>query len=426
MFVCFFTFGCKVNQYETELLRQSFEKRGDIAVKSIPEADICVINTCTVTAQSDLKLRQLVHKIRRENPSAILALCGCYPQAFGDNLGADMVLGSGNKQQLADLVERYLETRTKIVEIEDAGAQYPPLEKLTEASRKTRGIIKIQDGCDRFCSYCIIPYARGRSRSKPLSEIEAEAKILAEAGHKELVVVGINLSDYGKGTEYNLADATEAAARSGAARVRLGSLEPEELSEDIIDRLAKLPNICPHFHIALQSGCDKTLREMRRKYDKENYFTLVSHLREKFPKCAITTDIMVGFPGETDDDFAESLKTVKAISFADAHIFSYSPRKGTPAAKRTDQIDSKIKEERAHIMAEAVKSSADDYRRSLIGTVQQVLFEREKSPDYHQGHAANYQVVKVKRFSDTLFRELREVRITSVDGDCLLGEIVQR
>lgn len=424
MFVSFFTFGCKVNQYETELTRQSFEKRGHTAVRGISDADVCVINSCTVTSQSDLKLRQLVNRIRRENPSAVLALCGCYPQAFGDTLDADIVIGSENKQGLVELVEKYVETRLRIVEIDGGGTEYPTLEQLTEASQKTRGVIKIQDGCDRFCSYCIIPYARGRSRSKPLNEIEAEAKTLAQSGHKEIVIVGINLSDYGKGTEFDLADAVEAVAKSGTARIRLGSLEPEELSTDIIDRLAMIPNLCPHFHIALQSGSDKTLREMRRKYDKSEYFTLVERIRERFPNCAITTDIMVGFPGESEADFADSLETIKLIGFADAHVFPYSPREGTPAAKRTDQVS--CKEHRARLMSEAIKESADAYRRSLVGSVQQVLFEREKSPDFHQGHSANYQIVKVMRFTETLFRELRDVLITDVDDNCLIGEIIQR
>lgn len=424
MKIWFYTFGCKVNQYETELLRQSFVQRDNTVARSIAEADICVINTCTVTSQADLKLRQLIHKVRRENPLAVLALCGCYPQAFGGEIDADIVVGSDNKQRLPEAVEKYVETRLKIVDIVSSTTEYPTLEKLASAGRKTRGIIKIQDGCDRFCSYCIIPYARGRSRSKPLAEIEAEAKTLAEAGHRELVVVGINLSDYGKGTDHDLADAVEAVARSGAARVRLGSLEPEELTEDIIARLSKIPSLCPHFHLALQSGCDKTLHEMRRKYDKAYYFTIVDLLRKHFPGCAITTDIMVGFPGESDEDFNESLDAVKAIGFADAHVFPYSPREGTPAAKRTDQIADKAK--RAAIMSKAVAESSEKYRKTLVGTIQTVLFEREKSPDFHQGHSGNYQLVKVKRFTDTLFRELRDVLITGIDGECLIGEIVQR
>lgn len=430
MFIWYYTFGCKVNQYETELLRQSFERRGGIAVKSMTDADVCVINSCTVTAQSDLKLRQLIHKIDRENPRAIIALCGCYPQAFGNSAETlpevDVIVGSSNKVRLPELVEKYVETRVRIVEIGVETSEYPTLEALTAGSKKTRGIIKIQDGCDRFCSYCIIPYARGRSRSKSISDIVTESIALVAAGHKELVVVGINLSDYGKGTEYDLADAIEAVCKSGAERVRIGSLEPEELTESIIDRLAILPTLCPHFHIALQSGCNKTQKEMRRKYDKSEYFTLVNRMRERFPNCAITTDIMVGFPGERDEDFEESLEFVKLISFADAHIFPYSPREGTLAAKRTDQVPSNIKEQRAHIMAQAVAESKKAYQQSLVGSIQQVLFEREKSPDFHQGHSGNYQIVKVKRFTGSLFRQIHNVKITDISDDCLIGEIIHR
>ena len=430
MRVWFYTFGCKVNQYETELLRQSFESRGWLSAVNFASADVCVINSCTVTSQSDLKLRQLVHRIRRENPTTIIALCGCYPQAFPDCAEtlpeADIIVGSGNKQSLPSAVENYVKSRLKIADIQDIGRDYPASESLSAIAKKTRAVIKIQDGCDRFCSYCIIPYARGRSRSKTLDQIRQEAKTLAAAGHKELIAVGINLSDYGKNTEYDLADAVKAISLSGAARIRLGSLEPEELSESIINRLAEIPNLCPHFHLALQSGCDKTLREMRRKYDRSSYSEIVRLLRNRFPGCAVTTDIMVGFPGESDRDFSESHEFVKSIAFADAHIFPYSIREGTPAAKRTDQIPEPIKEIRAKMMSEAVGISKTAYSKSLVGSVQQVLFEKEKAPDFHQGHSSNYQVVKVKRFTDTLFREMRDVRIISAERGYLLGEIVQR
>ena len=430
MNVWFYTFGCKVNQYETELLKQSFEKRGHSAVLSSGSADVCVINTCTVTAQSDIKLRQLIRRLRRENPAAVIALCGCHPQAHGESSEAaqeaDVIAGTENKQRLPELVESFVESGCKTVEILPTRRDYPESEELIHGSRKTRGIIKIQDGCDRFCSYCIIPYARGRSRSKPLEAISSEAKTLVEAGHKEIVAVGINLSDYGKGTGVNIADAVEAILNSGAVRVRLGSLEPEELTEDIIDRLAGLRGLCPHFHLALQSGCNKTLREMRRKYTAERYRELVEHLRKRFPNCSVTTDIMVGFPGETDEDFNESLGFVKEIAFADGHIFPFSPRIGTPAASRSDQVPEEIKAKRAQIMARAVEESRDSYLDSLVGQELQVIFEREKSPDFHQGHSEGYQLVKVKHFTDTLFRELRSVKIISAENGCLFGEIVQR
>ena len=430
MKVCYFTFGCKVNQYETELLRRDFESHGDITVFEPSEAGLFMINTCTVTAESDRKLKKLIHRLKRENPSAIVALCGCYPQAYPKDAeafsGADIAVGTANKMKLRELVGKYVENRGRAVEISVEKPLYPADEAVFGYSGKTRAILKIQDGCDRFCSYCIIPYARGRSRSKPLDAIEAEARRLVEAGHREIVAVGINLSDYGKGIGADLADAVGAISRSGVERIRLGSLEADEFGDGTVERLAEYRALCPHFHLSLQSGCDKTLREMRRKYDKERYFTLVKRLRELFPACAITTDIMVGFPGETDVDFAESLDTVKQIAFADAHVFPYSPREGTLAAKRADQVPQSIKDDRAAIMAEAVKISRREYLSSLVGSIQEVLFEREKSPDFHQGHSANYAVVKVRSFTGTLFREIKSVRITAVDGDSLIGEIVQR
>ena len=427
--VAYYTFGCKVNQYETELIRQSFEKNGFKTAEQGSNADIIVINTCTVTVQSDLKLRKLLHRLRRENKSAVIAVCGCFAEVVADPLSelpeADIVVGNADKSRLPDIVTRFFEQKAPIFEKTPENRDYPE-EEVTAFSKKTRGIIKIQDGCDRFCSYCIIPYARGRSRFKPLEKIKEEAEALVRSGHKELVVVGINLSDYGKGGDLNLSDAVKAVCESGAERVRLGSLEPELLSRDIIERLEKNKNLCPHFHLALQSGCDKTLKEMRRKYDKAEYFTIVSSLRKHFPGCAITTDIMVGFPGESDEDFAESLEFVKQIAFADAHIFPYSPRKGTPAALRSDQVPGSIKERRAKAMSETVSESRKGYLSGLVGSTVEVLFEKEKSPEFHQGHSRNYCVVKVKRFTDTLFRQTENVVITDSDGESLFGEIIQR
>ncbi len=427
MRVYFHTLGCKVNQYETELLRQKIIESGHTVSESPSAADALIVNSCTVTAQSDKKVRQLLRRLRRENPFGVIALCGCLPQAPGfeaDEIPeADIICGNENKQRLPKLLEEYMKNAERAVEIPPLQRRYPD-ESLEAFPDKTRAIIKVQDGCDMFCSYCVIPHTRGRSRSKTPDKIFDEAKGLVEAGHRELVVVGINLSDYGNGTEFNLADAVEAVCKSGAQRVRLGSLEPEELTGEIISRLALFENLCPHFHLALQSGCDKTLREMRRRYDKAYYFTLVNTLREAFPGCAITTDIMVGFPGETESDFLESLEFVKQIAFTDAHVFPFSPREGTPAAARTDLVPANIAEKRARLMSEAVKECGDEFRRSMVGSIQKVLFEREKSPDFHQGHTANYQVVKVKCFTDTLFREMRDVKITGLDDEYLTGEII--
>ncbi len=429
MFVYYHTFGCKVNQYETENICEAMELGGFETVKSIELADIYIINSCTVTAQADLKLRQLVHKIRRINKCGIIAVCGCYTQMLKDAKRilpeVDIFVGTSNKTRIPSLVAKHIENKNTIEAINEhfKGELIEPMFN-TGNHDKTRAIIKIQDGCDRFCSYCIIPYARGRIRSKSLDDIEKEAKALSQK-HDELVLVGINLSCYGQDLgDINLADAIEVVCRtSGAKRVRLGSLEPELLTEEIIVRLAKCDSLCPHFHLSLQSGCDRTLKEMRRKYDKSEYFTLVSSLRVHFPGCAITTDIMVGFPGETEEDFIQSLEFVKKIGFAQAHVFPYSVREGTFASKRSDQIPSKVKEARAKMMAEAAKISENQFLASLVGTTQEVLFERERSEDYHQGHTRNYVLVKVKHFTDSMWRKTADVKITSYENGYLIGEI---
>ncbi|MBQ8396142.1 MAG: MiaB/RimO family radical SAM methylthiotransferase, partial [Oscillospiraceae bacterium] len=309
MHIHYHTFGCKVNQYETENIRQAMEADGHTSVNNLEEADVCIINTCTVTHEADRKLIQLVNRIKRVNPKAIIVMCGCYSQINENaNQLADIVVGTSNKSRIPQLVAEYNSQKTAEVLPHYKGEHFETMANIGSA-RKTRAVIKIQDGCDRFCTYCIIPYARGRARSKPINEIEAEAKALVKAGHKELDLVGINLSCYGHDLGLNLADAVERVCKtSGAERVRLGSLEAELISEEIIKRLSELDNFCPHFHLSLHSGCDKTLREMGRKYDKAEYFTIVNNIRKYFPDCAITTDIMVGFPGETDDDFSESLE----------------------------------------------------------------------------------------------------------------------
>ncbi len=430
MFVYYHTFGCKVNQYETDNIRFAMERLGYGTVTDISSAEVFIINSCTVTSQADLKLRQLVHKIRRIKQDGVIVVCGCYSQVIKEHdkvlPEADVFVGTSNKTEVPSLLEDFLKNKKTIIAV-DEHYKGETIEPMTNCANKnkTRAIIKIQDGCDRFCSYCIIPFARGRIRSKPLKEIEAEAKELAKA-HDELVLVGINLSCYGQDLgEINIADAVETVCgTSGAKRIRLGSLEPELLTEDIIARLAKCETLCPHFHLSLQSGCDKTLVEMRRKYDKQEYLTLVTALRKHFEGCAITTDVMVGFPGESDKDFEESVEFVKKIGFAQAHVFPYSKREGTVAAKRNDQIPSHTKEMRAKLMADATSESEQAFLRGLVGSVQEVLFERERNDEYHKGHTKNYVLVKVKRFTDSMWRKTAFVKITDVKDGYVLGEII--
>lgn len=424
MHIHYHTFGCKVNQYETENIRQAMELLGHTSVNKPEEADVCIINTCTVTHEADRKLIQHINKIKRVNPEAIIVMCGCYSQVNENAKAlADIIVGTSNKSRIPQLVSEYKSQKMTEVLPHYKGEAFESMANFGSI-RKTRAVIKIQDGCDRFCTYCIIPYARGRARSKPIDEIEAEARALVGAGHKELDLVGINLSCYGHDLGLNLADAVERVCKtSGAERVRLGSLEAELLDDKIIERLAKLDNFCPHFHLSLQSGCDKTLREMGRKYDKAEYFTIVSSIRKHFPNCAITTDIMVGFPGETEDDFNESLEFVKSVGFADGHIFPYSPREGTLAAKRSDQVAQSVKNQRAEIMSDAICKSRSAFLDSMVGKRVKVLFEKEKDTQWHIGHTENYVVVKVERFADTLRYEIKNVTITKTDGSVCYGKI---
>ncbi|MFQ9792575.1 MAG: tRNA (N(6)-L-threonylcarbamoyladenosine(37)-C(2))-methylthiotransferase MtaB, partial [Acutalibacteraceae bacterium] len=320
------TLGCKVNQYETQAMLNQLLQGGFSACQTGEDADIILLNSCTVTSTSDHKVKQTLHKARREHPHAVIVLTGCMPQAFPelaeDLTDADIVLGNSNRSSLLPHILQYLSTRQRIIDI----VPHQTKEKFESMSvenfyERTRAFIKIQDGCNRFCSYCIIPYARGRVRSKPLDDLIAEVTQLAEKGYKEIVLTGINLSAFGQDINLHLCDAVEAVcAINGIERVRLGSLEPEQLSEDVIIRLSKQQKLCPQFHLSLQSGCDETLKRMNRHYTTEEYRTIVQNLRNAFDNAAITTDIMVGFPGETEEEFMQSLEFAKEISFSKVNV----------------------------------------------------------------------------------------------------------
>ena len=322
------TLGCKVNQYETQAMLNQLLQGGFSACQTGEDADIILLNSCTVTSTSDHKVKQTLHKARREHPHAVIVLTGCMPQAFPelaeDLTDADIVLGNSNRSSLLPHILQYLSTRQRIIDI----VPHQTKEKFESMSvenfyERTRAFIKIQDGCNRFCSYCIIPYARGRVRSKPLDDLIAEVTQLSEKGYKEIVLTGINLSAFGQDINLHLCDAVEAVcAINGIERVRLGSLEPEQLSEDVIIRLSKQQKLCPQYHLSLQSGCDETLKLMNRHYTTEEYRTIVQNLRNAFDNAAITTDIMVGFPGETEEEFMQSLEFAKEISFSNVHVAS--------------------------------------------------------------------------------------------------------
>lgn len=429
MTTSYYTFGCKVNQYETDCIAELMERNGFVTVDDMMTADVVIINSCTVTQAADVKLGQLLRRIRRQNPDAVTVVAGCYPQAHGATeliSEADIVVGEANKTAIPELVAEFLEKRERTCAIlpHKKGEKLERM-SLTKRANKTRAIIRVQDGCDRFCSYCIIPFARGRSRSKPLEEIQVEASELALQGHREIILVGVNLSCYGEDLGgIDLADAVHAACLSTADRVRLGSIEPEMLTEDIIERLSLEEKLCPHFHLSLQSGCDRTLERMRRRYNTKEYRELIQLLRKYFPGCAVTTDVMVGFPDETEEDFYQSVDFVKEIAFAGVHVFPYSEREGTAATKMPGSIPKAERYRRAGIMSEAAKAGEEAFREAHIGMTVSVLFEHEKDACFHQGHTKDYLMVKVPKVQETLWKEIRNLKISSCKDCCLYGEII--
>lgn len=432
MNIYFITFGCKVNLYETENIKQNFIRHGYTLALSENEADIFVINSCTVTGASDKKMKKEIRRLKRQYPSSIIVLTGCFPQAFSEEAESiseiDIVTGTKNRNILPMLVSEYITERNR----KNCIFQYDRQEKFEFMSNagyenNTRAFVKIQDGCNMFCTYCIIPYSRGNFRSKPIKDIISEVEQLALSGYKEIVLVGINLSFYGIDFGKRLTDAVEAVCSiNGIERVRLGSIEPEMITENDILRLAKLKKLCPQFHLSLQSGCDKTLKAMNRRYLTADYKKIVDLLRQHFESCAITTDIMVGFPGETDEDFEQSLKFAEEIGFSKSHIFPYSPRKGTKAAEFEKQVPENIKHKRAARMSAVTEKSMHEFLENQLGKEFPVLFEREKSDGIHHGFTPNYTQVKIltKNSDKSLRNQLFYVKIIELGKDCCIGEIL--
>ncbi len=425
------TLGCKVNLYESENIKQNFISHGYTVSKSETEADIFIVNSCTVTGNSDKKLKKELRRLRREYPSSVIVLTGCFPQAFSEEakkLDADIITGTKNRNLLPKLVSEFLSTYIKTCHVSEY-ARNEKFELMTNVGyeNNTRAFVKIQDGCNMFCTYCIIPYSRGNFRSKPIMDIIYEVKQLAEAGYKEIVLVGINLSFYGIDFGKRLIDAVEAVCKvDGIERVRLGSIEPEIITEDDILRLANLKKLCPQFHLSLQSGCDKTLKAMNRRYNTTEYKRIVDLLRKSFYNVAITTDIMVGFPGETDEDFEQSLNFIQKIGFSKSHVFPYSPRKGTIAAEFDNQIPENIKNIRTAQMIELTNESTQKFLESQLGKEFPVLFEREKTDGIHHGFTPNYTHVKIltKNSDKSLRNQLFYVKIIELGKDCCIGEIL--
>ena len=411
--VRFVTLGCKVNQYETNAMAQKFLEKGYQIIEEItPEneditPDICIINTCTVTNMSDRKSRQMLRRMKEKNPSTIVVAVGCYAQVAKNELAKipeiDLVLGNNEKVEIVKYVEEYINNHINNVELDDVmySKEFSDFGDVTY-TEKTRAVIKIQDGCDRFCSYCIIPYARGRVRSRKPENIISEITQIASKGIKEVVITGIHIASYGKDfamgkdsklTNYRLIDLLEEINEiQGIQRIRLGSIEPLLITVEFVERLKKLEKICHHFHLSLQSGCDETLKRMNRRYITEQFKEIVRLLRGAYSDVNLTTDIIVGFPGETDEEFNKTYQFLKEIKFYKMHIFKYSPRKGTKAAVMPNQINGDIKEERSKKLIELSDRNEIEYNKSYIGKNVEVLFEEEKDGMY-KGHTQNYIMV---------------------------------
>ncbi len=428
------TLGCKVNQYESQALEQEGRRRGHTLVPPEEAAEVYIVNTCTVTNLADQKNRQIIRRLRRERPEALLCVCGCFPQTHGgeaEALGADLVTGTGDRGKFWDLAEQALagkilaEKRSTVTAVDDAmkRREFEPL-PAGGLEGRTRCMLKVEDGCVNFCSYCIIPYARGPVRSLPAHEAARQARELARKGYRELVVTGIEISSWGRDLPGKPALAQLLTALSEAApeaRIRLGSLEPRTVTEAFCRVVSSLHNVCPHFHLSLQSGCDKTLKAMNRKYDSGRFFQSVELLRKYYVNPGITTDLIVGFPGETEEDFQESLDFVERCGFSALHVFPYSRRPGTPAATMPGQVKNAEKKRRAALAGELARRLRRQYLEGLVGQTVEVLFEEERD-GLAQGHAPNYVLVKVPETG--LHNQVRPVRITGVGEDCALGELV--
>ena len=402
MRAAFYTLGCKVNQYETEYMSELLKNAGFEIVSPTEEADYYIVNSCTVTATADQKTRQNIRKFKRKHPNSTVILTGCMPQAFPEEADAlkeaDIVLSNKNDGDILSLINEYQINKKRIIEINShqQGDCFGEC-KITNFNDRIRAFVKIEDGCDRFCSYCIIPKSRGRVRSKSLNSLKAEVDALAENGIKEIVLVGINLSAYGKDENFDLVDAVKICAENkNIIRIRLGSLEPDHITDDIIDRLSKINKFCPQFHISLQSGCNKTLKNMNRHYTAEEYKSLCDKLRSTFNDASITTDVMVGFHQETQEDFNISLDFVKEIEFEKVHVFPYSERTGTAASKKGDDVPKAEKECRAEIMIKATDEIRHNYLHALVGRKAEVLFESEVEEGIYQGYTKSYLPVRIK------------------------------
>ena len=425
----FYTLGCKTNQYETQAMERLLTEMGHEIGHFEEECDAYVVNTCSVTAVADKKNRAIIRRCRKNRPEAVLAVCGCYTQHAADavrELGVDVLGGSGNRQEFVENLLAALAEKQKKEALDNAlrrrDFEVLPAGGLEE---RTRAMLKVQDGCVNFCSYCIIPYTRGPVRSAPLEVCVRQAKELAEKGYREIVVTGIEIASWGVDLPGKPPMTDMLKAVCGAVpnvRIRLGSLEPRVITGEFCKEMTAYPNLCPQFHLSMQAGCDSVLARMKRKYDTARYYESVRLLKKYFPGCAVTTDMIVAFPGETEEEFAESLAFIRKCGFADMHIFPYSRRPGTPADKMPGQHNNATKEQRSRAAIAVAEEMSREYRKTMIGTHHAVLFE-EAEGEFFTGHTPNY--IKVYVPGDNLHNEIRTVRLTEVYKDGMMGLITE-
>ena len=429
--VAFYTLGCKVNQYETEAMLELFEKEGYEKAEAEDYADVYVINTCTVTHMSDRKSRQYIRRMKKKNPDAIIAVVGCYSQVSPEEIlsidEVNLVMGTNDRKKIVEEVKK-IDASRKISTVDDI-MKVKAFEEIeiNKTNGKTRAFLKIQDGCDRYCSYCIIPYARGRVRSRDLESIVKEVENLAANGYKEVVLTGIHVASYGKDikeTDIKLLDVIKQINNiEGIERIRLSSVEPILFTDEFVEAVSAMDKVCPHYHLSLQSGCDETLKRMKRRYTTEEYKTIVDRLRAAIPNVSITTDVIVGFPGETNEEFDKTYEFLKDIELTHMHIFKYSPRKGTPAATMENQVDPSTKHERSEKLLQLNEENFKKFGQKMLDKEFNVLFEQKVGDNKFEGLTENYVKVIVESDKD-LSEQILKVKITDVKNEFLEGILV--
>ncbi|SHG72560.1 tRNA (N(6)-L-threonylcarbamoyladenosine(37)-C(2))-methylthiotransferase MtaB [Asaccharospora irregularis] len=429
--VAFYTLGCKVNQYETEAMLELFEKDGYEQVDSEEYADVYVINTCTVTHMSDRKSRQYIRRVKRKNPDAVIAVVGCYSQVSPEEIleieEVNLVMGTNDRRKIVEEVKK-IDATKKASTVDDI-MKVKAFEEIeiSQTNGKTRAFMKIQDGCDRYCTYCIIPYARGRVRSRDLDSIISEVEKLVDNGYKEVVLTGIHIASYGKDlrdSEIKLLDIIKEINKvEGIERIRLSSVEPILFTDEFVSEVSKMKKVCPHYHLSLQSGCDETLKRMNRRYTTQEYKQIVDRLRENIPNVAITTDVIVGFPGETNEEFQKTYEFLKEIELSQMHIFKYSPRKGTPAATMENQVDPQMKHFRSEKLINLAKENFNKFTNKFIGQDLEVLFEQNIGNNRYEGLTPNYIRVVVESDKD-IRGEIKKVKINGIKDEYVEGILV--